>query len=131
NSLGMDLSVRRNLAALHAHIVADGPLPPVESTSPQELDFSLSPAAEAFESWSRTPAAERAARLERAADLLEAHLVELVSLIVREGKRPCADAVSEVREAAAFCRYYALQAKQHFDKPLLLSGPAGEKNELF
>ncbi|OAI52858.1 hypothetical protein AYO46_04215 [Betaproteobacteria bacterium SCGC AG-212-J23] len=131
NSLGMDLSVRSNLDALKAHIAADGALPPVDETSPEELDFSLARAADAFESWSRTPAAERAARLERAADLLEAHLVELVSLIVREGKRTYADAVSEVREAADFCRYYALQAKQHFDKPLLLSGPAGEKNELF
>jgi len=131
NSLGMDLSVRRNLDALQAHILADGPLPPVEATSPQELDFSLARAAEGFEAWSRTPAAERAARLERAADLLEARLVELVSLVVREGRRTYGDAVAEVREAADFCRYYALQAKEHFDKPLLLSGPAGEKNELF
>jgi RHH-type proline utilization regulon transcriptional repressor/proline dehydrogenase/delta 1-pyrroline-5-carboxylate dehydrogenase len=130
NSLGMDLSVRRNLDALNAHIAADGPLPPVESTSPQELDFSLSRAAEAFESWSRTPAAERAARLDRAADLLEAHLVELVSLVVREGRRTYGDAVAEVREAADFCRYYALQARLHFSEAKSLPGPAGERNEL-
>jgi len=130
NSLGMDLSTRRNLDALRAHIAADGPLPPVEQTSPEELDFSLARAAEAFESWSRKPAAERAATLERAADSLEAHMVELVSLIVREGRRTYADAVSEVREAADFCRYYALQARLHFSSSQPLSSPAGERNEL-
>ena len=55
---------------------------------------------------------------------------ELVSLIVREGKRTCPDAVSEVREAADFCRYYALEAKNKFSAPQLLPGPAGERNQL-
>jgi RHH-type proline utilization regulon transcriptional repressor/proline dehydrogenase/delta 1-pyrroline-5-carboxylate dehydrogenase len=49
---------------------------------------------------------------------------------VREGGRTYGDAVAEVREAADFCRYYALQGKKHFDKPLDLAGPAGERNEL-
>jgi RHH-type proline utilization regulon transcriptional repressor/proline dehydrogenase/delta 1-pyrroline-5-carboxylate dehydrogenase len=68
--------------------------------------------------------------LERAADALEARMLELVSLIVREGGRSYADAVSEVREAADFCRYYALQARRRFADPLLLAGPAGERNQL-
>jgi RHH-type proline utilization regulon transcriptional repressor/proline dehydrogenase/delta 1-pyrroline-5-carboxylate dehydrogenase len=102
----------------------------VEDTTPQELDFSLVRAADAFEAWSRAPALERATRLERAADLLEERMVELVSLIVREGGRTYGDAVAEVREAADFCRYYALQARSRFDAPLLLDGPAGERNEL-
>ena len=129
NSMGLDLSLRKNLDDLKARVVADGALPAVEPTSSGELDFSLARAVEAFESWSRTPAAERAALLERAADLLEQRMVELVSLIVREGRRTYADSVSEVREAADFCRYYALQAKQHFNKPLSLPGPAGERND--
>src|SRR5262245_33529569 len=57
-------------------------------------------------------------------------MVELVSLIVREGGRTYNDAVAEVREAADFCRYYALQAKTVFSDSKLLSGPAGERNEL-
>ena len=56
-------------------------------------------------------------------------MVELVSLIVREGKRTYSDAVSEVREAADFCRYYASQARKNFHSSLL-PGPAGERNEL-
>jgi RHH-type proline utilization regulon transcriptional repressor/proline dehydrogenase/delta 1-pyrroline-5-carboxylate dehydrogenase len=131
NSLGVDLSVRQNLDNLHARIVADRSrgLPSVKTTSPAALDSAIARAAETFESW-REPATARAAILERAADVLEARMIELVSLIVREGRRTYTDAVSEVREAADFCRYYALQAKTKFAGPLVLPGPVGERNEL-
>ena len=133
NSIGLDLSNRQVLEDLSRHTIDDRnaePLVPVEDTSPQELDFSIARAADCFESWSQAPAAERAARLERAADLMEERMIELVSLIVREGGRTYGDAIAEVREAADFCRYYALQAKKHFHYPALLPGPAGERNEL-
>jgi RHH-type proline utilization regulon transcriptional repressor/proline dehydrogenase/delta 1-pyrroline-5-carboxylate dehydrogenase len=133
NSLGLDLSNQRTLQDLRAKTLADReaePLTAVETTSPQELDFSIARAAAAFESWSLVPAAERAALLERAADALEERRLELVSLIVREGGRTYGDAVSEVREAADFCRYYALQTRINFAEPKELRGPAGERNEL-
>jgi RHH-type proline utilization regulon transcriptional repressor/proline dehydrogenase/delta 1-pyrroline-5-carboxylate dehydrogenase len=131
NSAGLDLSRRDVLESLEQTIRSDGAaLEPVDPTSPQELDFSIARAAAAFDSWTRTPAAERAAALERAAAAMESRMRELVSLIVREGGRTYGDAVSEVREAADFCRYYALQARLHFERPLLLQGPAGERNEL-
>ena len=133
NSLGLDLSRQDVLEELEARIRTDRagePLAAVEDTTPQELDFSLARAADAFEAWSRAPVTERAARLERAADLLEERMVELVSLIVREGGRTYGDAVAEVREAADFCRYYAVHARSQFGAPVLLDGPAGERNEL-
>ena len=133
NSLGVDLSRRDVLDSVHERIRSDRevqPLLPVETTTAQELDFSIARACAAFESWTRVPASERASSLERAAQAMEGRMQELVSLIVREGGRTYGDAVSEVREAADFCRYYALQARTHFDKPQLLAGPAGEKNEL-
>jgi RHH-type proline utilization regulon transcriptional repressor/proline dehydrogenase/delta 1-pyrroline-5-carboxylate dehydrogenase len=133
NSLGIDLSQRKNLDEMRSRIRADRksePLGAVEETSLQELDFSIARASEAFASWSRVSPARRASALERAADLLEERMVELASLIVREGGRTYNDAVSEVREAADFCRYYALQAKKNFQDPFVLSGPAGERNEL-
>jgi RHH-type proline utilization regulon transcriptional repressor/proline dehydrogenase/delta 1-pyrroline-5-carboxylate dehydrogenase len=132
NSLGFDLSVQKNLQDLHARIVADRKkrLPSLKTTSGRALDTAIGRATAAFESWTRVPARERAAILERTADMLEARMVELVSLIVREGKRTHADAVSEVREAADFCRYYAVQAKSRFSAPRVLPGPVGEQNEL-
>jgi RHH-type transcriptional regulator, proline utilization regulon repressor / proline dehydrogenase / delta 1-pyrroline-5-carboxylate dehydrogenase len=110
--------------------IADDRNTPLPAIAGQNLDEAIARAAAAFDSWSRTPAVERAAILERAADRIEERMIGLVSLIVREGRRTYADAVSEVRETADFCRYYALQARRHFDKPLELPGPAGERNEL-
>jgi RHH-type proline utilization regulon transcriptional repressor/proline dehydrogenase/delta 1-pyrroline-5-carboxylate dehydrogenase len=131
NSLGLDLSVRRNLDDLRARIAADRktPLPAVEPASTRALKAALADAAEAFEPWARTPATERAAVLERAAGAMESRMVELVSLIVREGGRTYGDAVSEVREAADFCRYYAAQARAKLGAQAL-AGPVGERNEL-
>ena len=129
NSLGLDLADQQVLERLSQRTRADGPLAAVEDTTPQELDFSLARAADAFENWSRAPAEKRAELLERGADRLEARMDELVSLIVREGGRTYNDAVAEVREAADFCRYYALQAMKQFGRQTL-PGPAGERNEL-
>ncbi|MGQ0545495.1 MAG: L-glutamate gamma-semialdehyde dehydrogenase [Betaproteobacteria bacterium] len=130
NSIGLDLSRRDVLESIRERIVSDKEVPTVRTTSRQDLDAAIGRAAAAFESWSRTPAAKRAILLERAADALEERTLELVSLIVREGKRTYADAVADVREAADFCRYYALQARK-IAQPLALAGPAGETNELF
>jgi len=130
NSLGLDLARRDVLDALHQRITRDPPLAAAPQSSAGELEASIARAARAFESWSQTPATARAAHLESAAELLEGRIAELVSLIVREGGRTYADAVAEVREAADFCRYYALQARRHFAEPRVLCGPAGERNEL-
>ncbi len=131
NSAGLDLARRDVLDSLAQTIRAErAALEPVEPTSAQELDFTIARAEAAFDSWTRSPAEERAAALERAAATMESRITELVSLVVREGGRTYADAVSEVREAADFCRYYALEARRKFGSALLLAGPAGERNEL-
>jgi RHH-type proline utilization regulon transcriptional repressor/proline dehydrogenase/delta 1-pyrroline-5-carboxylate dehydrogenase len=87
-------------------------------------------AAAAHRGWDATPAGERAAKLERAADLMEQRMAELVALVVREGGRTQGDSVSEVREAIDFLRYYAKEARQKFSDPIALPGPTGEKNTL-
>jgi RHH-type proline utilization regulon transcriptional repressor/proline dehydrogenase/delta 1-pyrroline-5-carboxylate dehydrogenase len=77
------------------------------------------------------PAAEeRAAMLERAADLIEQRSVEFLALLAREAGKTLPDALGEVREAADFCRYYALLARRHFAHPEELAGPTGESNRL-
>jgi RHH-type proline utilization regulon transcriptional repressor/proline dehydrogenase/delta 1-pyrroline-5-carboxylate dehydrogenase len=54
----------------------------------------------------------------------------LMAIIVREGGRILQDALSEVREAVDFCRYYAARARADFAAPLALPGPTGERNSL-
>ncbi|MEO8161822.1 MAG: bifunctional proline dehydrogenase/L-glutamate gamma-semialdehyde dehydrogenase PutA, partial [Arenimonas sp.] len=64
--------------------------------------------------WARTPPAERAAKLERAADDLESELPLLAGLLVREAGKTCANAIAEVREAVDYLRYYAKQVRDGF-----------------
>ena len=76
------------------------------------------------------PRERTAVFLERAAELFEIEHTELMARIIREGGRTIYDAQNEVREAIDFCRYYAAQARHHFEHPILLPGITGERNEL-
>lgn len=91
---------------------------------------ALDTAYHAASDWANSSASHRAALLERAADLLEAQCAELMALIIREGGRTLHDALGEVRETIDFCRYYAAQARRHFDPPITLPGITGESNQL-
>jgi RHH-type proline utilization regulon transcriptional repressor/proline dehydrogenase/delta 1-pyrroline-5-carboxylate dehydrogenase len=102
----------------------------VTEASVADVAAAMAAAQAAFPAWEGTPASERAAALDGAADRLQGRLPELVALIVREGGRTQADAVSEVREAIDFCRYYAAQAREKFSQPIPLPGPTGERNSL-
>jgi RHH-type proline utilization regulon transcriptional repressor/proline dehydrogenase/delta 1-pyrroline-5-carboxylate dehydrogenase len=82
-----------------------------------------------FPTWNATPTETRAAVLERASDLLEARRGQLIALLQREGGRTLDDALSELREAVDFCRYYAAEARRAL-VPQPLPGPTGEGNEL-
>jgi RHH-type proline utilization regulon transcriptional repressor/proline dehydrogenase/delta 1-pyrroline-5-carboxylate dehydrogenase len=68
--------------------------------------------------------------LETAADLMEENFAEFMALVNREAGKTAHDAVSEIREAVDFLRYYALQARRKFDAPMVLPGPTGELNQL-
>jgi RHH-type proline utilization regulon transcriptional repressor/proline dehydrogenase/delta 1-pyrroline-5-carboxylate dehydrogenase len=57
------------------------------------------------------PAAERAAVLSRAADIYEADFGRLFALVATEAGRTLPDAVTELREAVDFLRYYAAKAR--------------------
>jgi RHH-type transcriptional regulator, proline utilization regulon repressor / proline dehydrogenase / delta 1-pyrroline-5-carboxylate dehydrogenase len=96
--------------------------------TPADADAAMVAARTGFWSWSRTPAAVRANHLERAADLIEQRLAHFVALLQREGGKTLDDAISEVREAADFCRYYAARGRDLFGAAETLPGPTGESN---
>ncbi|WP_251976842.1 bifunctional proline dehydrogenase/L-glutamate gamma-semialdehyde dehydrogenase PutA [Salinicola avicenniae] len=102
----------------------------VQWTTGEEAEQAVDVAWQAFPRWSKTPVEERAAILERHADLMETHLAELMTLCSREGGKLLTDGVDEIREAVDFCRYYATRARELFAEPTLLPGPTGESNEL-
>ncbi|WP_339712596.1 bifunctional proline dehydrogenase/L-glutamate gamma-semialdehyde dehydrogenase PutA [uncultured Sneathiella sp.] len=78
----------------------------------KDVADAITVAVSGAENWCNKPSVERAAILERIADLYEAHRVELMALLSREAGKSLMDGISEVREAADFCRYYALRARE-------------------
>ena len=78
----------------------------------------------------RTPANARARILERTADLLEQQGPHFIALLQREGGKTLDDALSEVREAVDFCRYYAAEGRKLFGEGEAMPGPTGESNLL-
>lgn len=69
-------------------------------------------AAKAVANWSATPAVARAECLERAADIMQRDMPELLGLIMREAGKSMPNAIAEVREAIDFLRYYAEQTRR-------------------
>ena len=53
-----------------------------------------------------------------------------IALLQREGGKTLDDALSEVREAIDFCRYYAAQGRKLFGDGEAMPGPTGESNVL-
>ncbi|MDE1885757.1 MAG: bifunctional proline dehydrogenase/L-glutamate gamma-semialdehyde dehydrogenase PutA, partial [Xanthomonadaceae bacterium] len=94
------------------------------------IERALANATAAQPAWDALPAASRANILEHAADLLEQRRAQFVALCVREAGKTLTAAVSEVREAADMCRYYAGVARKLMGKPDALTGPTGESNQL-
>jgi RHH-type proline utilization regulon transcriptional repressor/proline dehydrogenase/delta 1-pyrroline-5-carboxylate dehydrogenase len=78
-------------------------------------------------SWPSRPADERAAVLDRAAELMDERRLRLTALVVREVGKPWEDADAEVCEAIDFLRFYALGARRMSEE--LVQAP-GERNEL-
>ena len=102
----------------------------VIEAGPGNIDAALDSAATEQERWDARGGSARAAVLEKAADLLETNRERLIGLIGAEAGRTLADSLAEVREAADFCRYYAMQARRRFGAPMQLPGPTGEHNDL-
>ncbi|WP_375380324.1 bifunctional proline dehydrogenase/L-glutamate gamma-semialdehyde dehydrogenase PutA [uncultured Sphingomonas sp.] len=152
NSAGLDLADREVLAGVAsavsssrhpgldpgsrfpgAHEEEAGPRLKAGATDKNDGAEDVSPAITrahaAFSAWSRTPVDQRAACLDRLADLLERDREHLMAICVQEAFKTIPDALGEVREAADFCRYYAQQARRALN-PVELPGPTGERNVL-
>jgi RHH-type transcriptional regulator, proline utilization regulon repressor / proline dehydrogenase / delta 1-pyrroline-5-carboxylate dehydrogenase len=101
----------------------------IEAT-PEQANVAIEAAREGFAAWSRMPTETRATVLERAAQLLEQRRARFIALLQREGGKTLDDALSELREAADFCRYYAAEGLKLFGADETMPGPTGESNGL-
>lgn len=100
--------------------------------APNQIETAFVAARKGYAEWSKTPAMKRAEILRRIADAIEKNREELMAVLRSEGGRTLADSLSEIREAADFCRYYAAQGEKIFDEGGdILVGPTGESNTLY
>jgi RHH-type transcriptional regulator, proline utilization regulon repressor / proline dehydrogenase / delta 1-pyrroline-5-carboxylate dehydrogenase len=86
----------------------------VTDSTPDNVQVALSNSVDAFADWAATPISQRAQCLNRAGDMLEAEMPQLMGLIVREAGKSLPNAISEIREAVDFLRYYAAQIANEF-----------------
>jgi RHH-type proline utilization regulon transcriptional repressor/proline dehydrogenase/delta 1-pyrroline-5-carboxylate dehydrogenase len=132
NSRGVELGERAALAQLVSRIAAASlsAAGSVVDATESEANAAVMAASAGFKHWAATSAGTRAAALENAADLLEARAAHFIALLQREGRKTLDDAISEVREAVDFCRYYAAQGRELFGEGMAMPGPTGERNLL-
>ena len=128
NSAGLDLTVQTMRDPLLA-AYASAQLPVVPVFDAALTSTVLSTSRDSYRKWSKTEVAERSAVLRRAADALENELPRFCAMLVKEAFKTWIDAVSEVREAVDFLRYYANEAERVM-APIAMMGPTGESNEL-
>ncbi|MFC6281390.1 MULTISPECIES: L-glutamate gamma-semialdehyde dehydrogenase [Polaromonas] len=136
NSRGVDLAVESMRAPLRtAFLSVEVPYVPLFDVESHSNALAISAAS--YQKWSRLPVAGRAAVLRRAADALEHQLPKFCTLLVKEAFKTWDDAVSEVREAVDFLRYYANEAERIMVPQALpgqsngvTHGVTGESNEL-
>ncbi|PIM54246.1 delta-1-pyrroline-5-carboxylate dehydrogenase [Roseateles chitinivorans] len=121
NSAGLDLAVPEQRQPL-LDALAVCTVPTLTEASPDEVDAVMARLQGGFVGWNATPVAERAAVLRRAADALQAQLPQYCALLVKEAYKSFGDAISEVREAIDFLRYYADEAERLAADGVVLNG---------
>ena len=83
----------------------------VVEVTPEAAQAAVAAAQAAAADWAAVAPAERAACLNRAADIMQDRMQILMGLIMREAGKSAPNAIAEVREAIDFLRYYAAQAR--------------------
>jgi RHH-type transcriptional regulator, proline utilization regulon repressor / proline dehydrogenase / delta 1-pyrroline-5-carboxylate dehydrogenase len=119
NSNGLDLDDAVILKETAAKIAMPLKLDDDARINPTD---AVTAALAAFPAWSGTPVEARADCLDRLADLLEENRSRLMAIALQEARKTIPDALSEVREAIDFCRYYAARARTDL-VPIELPGP--------
>ncbi len=94
--------------------------------SPRDAELAVAAAKRAFVNWRDVSAEDRAALLDRVAEILHRERFCLAAIEVYECGKPWREADADVAEAIDFCRYYAEQMRE-LASPRGMSLP-GEEN---
>ncbi len=134
NSAGFDLGYLYKRAELEQSLSAHKNIlktfGTVDDSTPADVKKAVGDAVAAFPDWAQVSVEKRCQMVETIADLFEQYADELMALLIHEAGKTIPDAISEVREAADFCRFYAVQTRTLMATPQTLTGPTGELNQL-
>ena len=92
-----------------------------------DADEAVAAARRAWPAWAARPVDERAAILERAAEIMEARRFELNALAIYEAAKPWLEADADISEAVDFCRYYAAEIRE-LERPRVTQDVPGERD---
>ncbi len=93
---------------------------------------AVAAARKAFDSgWSRTSARERAALLDKAAELMRHRRYELAAWMVYESGKPWREADADVCEAIDYCRFYGREMQRLEDRPRQRHVPGQENAYIY
>jgi succinate-semialdehyde dehydrogenase/glutarate-semialdehyde dehydrogenase len=89
------------------------PLEEHREHSPEEVDFLVRSAGQAFCAWRRVPMDERGRLMRRAGEVLHGRAGELARLMTLEMGKPIAGGEAEVEKCAVGCDYFAEHAREY------------------
>ncbi len=93
-----------------------------EPLSPAQIEAKLQLAAEAFRAHRRTTFSDRAAKMMRAAQILEEEKDECARLMTLEMGKPLKAAIAEVLKCATGCRFYVQNAERFLTDEVIDTG---------
>ena len=97
----------------------------VQMANIEMAETAIQSAQKAFKTWKKVSANERAAILDKAADLMSQNKYKLMAQQILEVGKPWAEADGDVAEAIDFLRYYANHMRE-LQKPLRVGHAPGE-----
>lgn len=97
----------------------------VHMASTDLAEKAIQSAHQAYATWKKTPATDRAKILDTAADLMQTHKFKLMATQILEVGKPWAEADGDVAEAIDFLRYYARHMRE-LQKPTRVGHAPGE-----
>ncbi|MEC1626951.1 succinate-semialdehyde dehydrogenase [Bacillus mojavensis] len=88
----------------------------IPQQSAKEVEEAIERSHQAFKSWSKTSANERASLLKKWYELIVEHKEELADIITKENGKPYQEAVGEVLYGAGYIEWFAEEAKRVYGR---------------
>jgi len=121
---GKDVKTARTLARVNpsqsSQVVAQ-----ISLATEQDAEAAYLAAANAYKTWKKVPASERADYIDRIADLMIRDRFKLIAHQVLEVGKPWTEADGDVAEAIDFCKYYARHMRE-LSRPVKMGHVPGE-----